>query len=192
VAFLSRQALLDQGFRHVGENVQVSESASIHGKSRISIGDRSRIDDFCVISAGEGGIEIGKNIHIACHCSVIGSGMIVFEDFSGTSSRVSIYSSNDDYSGTWMTNPTVSKEFTGVRHGAVTLGRHSIIGSGAIILPEVTIHEGAAVGALSLVTRDCEPWWIYTGVPAKKAKERSRRLLELEPEYLRSLESPGG
>ena len=72
-------------------------------------------------------------------------------DFSGLSSRITIYSSNDDYSGNNMTNPSIPTEFTNVTHADVIIKKHAIIGSGSVILPGVTIEEGAAVGALSLV-----------------------------------------
>ena len=51
-----------------------------------------------------------------------------------------------------MTNPTVPDQFKTEIKSPVTIGRHTIIGSGAVVLPGVHIPEGCAVGALSLVT----------------------------------------
>jgi galactoside O-acetyltransferase len=65
----------------------------------------------------------------------------------------------------------------------VTLERHVIVGANAVILPGVTIGEGSAVGALSLVNTSLPPWGIYAGTPARKINDRSRRLLDLEAEY---------
>jgi galactoside O-acetyltransferase len=79
-----------------------------------------------------------------------------------------------------MTNPTVEEEYKNVTYGPVRIGRHVIIGSGAIVLPCVSLEEGACVGALSLVNHDCEAFTVYVGVPARSVKARSRRLLELE------------
>lgn len=183
-SFYSAEELAQIGFKSVGENVSISRKASFYGVSRISIGSNVRIDDFCVISAGKGGIEIGNYIHIAVYASIMGEGKVVMEDFSGLSSKVAVYSSNDDYSGNSLTNPTVPEKYTGVNHAAVHIGKHVIIGSGSIILPGVTLHEGSAVGALSLVNRDCEEFYIYTGTPARKKVERSRKLLELEKELM--------
>ena len=180
MAFLSAEQLLSLGFKRVGSKVRISDRATIYGTERIEVGDHARIDDFCVLSAGAAGIKIGRHVHIACYCSLIGAELIQMDDFSGLSSRVSIYSSSDDYSGEWMTNPTVPDAFTNVDSRPVILRKHVIIGAGSIILPGVEIGEGSAVGALSLVTRNCEPFCIYSGVPAKLVKERSRRLLELE------------
>lgn len=184
MSFHSPDALREMGFLSVGEDVKVSTKASIYGASRISLGAHSRIDDFCVLSAGEGGIQIGRNIHIAIMCSLIGKGRIELHDFVNLSSRVSIYSSSDDYKGEYLTNPTVPEEFTHVDHRPVVLERHVIVGSGSVILPGVTIGEGTAVGALCLVAKDLEAFGIYAGSPLKRIKARSRRLLELERQYL--------
>ena len=112
----------------------------------ISVGNNVRVDDFCVLAAGVGGINIGDYVHIAVGCSLIGAGKITLSDFSGLSSRVAIYSSTDDYSGATMTNPTVPSKYTGVINADVFLGKHVIIGSGSVILPGITLEVGAAVG----------------------------------------------
>jgi acetyltransferase-like isoleucine patch superfamily enzyme len=46
------------------------------------------------------------------------------------------------------------------------------IGAGCIILPGVTIGEGAVVAAGSVVAKDVPPFYIVGGVPAKVIKER--------------------
>jgi dTDP-4-amino-4,6-dideoxy-D-glucose acyltransferase len=170
----------------VGRNIQISDRASFYGAERIALGDNVRIDDFCVLSAGERGISIGNYVHIAVYSSLMGAGRITFSDFSGLSSRVSIYSSNDDYSGATMSNPTVPGQYTGATHADVFLGKHVIVGCGSVILPGVTLEEGVAVGALSLVNRDCRAFGIYSGNPARRISERTRGLLEMERRFAAS------
>lgn len=184
MAMLSRDVIETMGFASVGKNVQLSDRASFYNTSKISLGNNVRVDDFCVLSAGTGGIEIGNYIHIAVFSSLIGAGKIVLSDFCNISSRVAIYSSNDDYSGATMTNPTLPHEYTGVIHADVVLQKHCIIGCGSIVLPGVTLEEGVAVGALSLITKNCEAFGIYVGNPARRIKERSRNLLSLEANFL--------
>lgn len=184
MAMLSREAIEALGFSSVGENAQISERASFYGVSRIVLGDNVRIDDFCVLAAGVGGILIGNYVHIAVGSSLIGAGKITMSDFSGLSSRISIYSSSDDYSGATLTNPTVPSEYAGVTHADVFLGKHVIVGSGSVILPGVTMEEGVAVGALSLVHKRCEAFGVYAGNPARRIKERKRDLLELEQRFM--------
>jgi acetyltransferase-like isoleucine patch superfamily enzyme len=181
---LTQEEMQRMGFASLGENIQISNRASIYGASRISLGNNVRIDDFCILSAGVGGIRIGEHVHIAVYSSLIGSGMITLSDFCNLSSRVSVYSSNDDYSGTMMTNPTVPEEYTGVSSADVFLAKHVIVGSGSVILPGVTLAEGVAVGALSLVNTSCAAFGIYAGVPAMRVKERRNDLLELERQFL--------
>jgi len=178
MAFLTTQQLNQMGFASLGQNVLISDKASIYGANLIRIGNNVRIDDFCVLSAGKGGIEIGNYVHIAIYTSLVGAGKITLDDFSNISSKVAIYSSNDDYSGEYMTNPMVPEKYTNVNHADVTIGKHVIVGSGTVILPGITLHEGVAIGALSLVTKDCEAFGVYIGTPAKRIKNRERGLLE--------------
>lgn len=180
MGFLTNEQVATMGFASIGNNVILSDKASYYNCKNIQLGNNVRIDDFCVLSAGEGGIVIGSYIHIAVYCSIIGSETVVLEDFSGLSARVSIYSSSDDYSGLAMTNPTVPKEFTNVHNAPVKIGRHVIIGAGSIILPGVNLEEGVAIGALSLVKKSCRAFGVYIGVPAKRISDRQRNLLELE------------
>lgn len=182
MAFLSHHKLSNAGFFHIGKNVCISDRASFYGVDRISIGDGTRIDDFCVISAGEGGIELEGNVHIAVFSSLIGAGKILIGEFSNISSRVSIYTSSDDYSGHTMTNPTVPDRFKDVFHAPVSIGRHVIIGSGSVVLPGCVIPDGAAIGALSLINSNLQPWTIYAGIPATAIRERSRNALALHAE----------
>jgi galactoside O-acetyltransferase len=184
MAMLSGESVDQMGFASIGKNVQISDRASFYNTAKISLGDSVRIDDYCVLSAGIGGIYIGSYIHIAVFSLLIGAGKITLSDFCGISSRVSIYSSNDDYSGATMTNPMVPSQYTGVTHADVLLGKHVIVGSGSIILPGVTLEDGVAVGALSVVMKDCEAFGIYTGNPARRIKERKCDLLELEQAFL--------
>lgn len=184
MAMLSRNVIEGMGFAFLGSNVQISDRASIYGADHIALASNIRIDDFCVLSAGLGGICIGQHVHIAAYSSLIGAGKITLCDFCNLSSRVSIYSSSDDYSGATMTNPTIPREYTAVRHADVFLGRHVIVGSGSVVLPGVTLKDGVAIGALSLIKEDCESFGIYAGNPCRLIKDRKRDLLALEQQFL--------
>lgn len=180
MTYLDQRQLRNMGFKSVGESVRISDKVSFYGVSDMSIGNSVRIDDFCILSAGPRGIAIGDHVHIAAYCMLCGEESIILEAFSGLSSRVSIYSSSDDYLGTGLTNPTVPRELTFVHHGKVHLRKHVIIGAGTVILPGVTLGEGAAVGALSLVNRPVPAFSVVGGVPARFIKERKRDFVEIE------------
>lgn len=186
--YYAEDDLREFGFRSVGSNVRIAKNNTIIGLENISIGDNVRIDGGCALIAPAGGLlEVGSYIHIGGWCYLSAGDGIRLEDFSGLSQGVRIYTRSDDYSGMYMTNPMVPERYTGVSRGPVSLGRHVIVGSGSVIMPNVTLGEGVSIGALSLVRKDLEAWGVYAGNPLKRLKARSKRLLELEVELLMEL-----
>jgi acetyltransferase-like isoleucine patch superfamily enzyme len=72
-----------------------------------------------------------------------------------------------------------------VSKGDIVIGNDVWIGYGALILPGVTIHDGAVIGAKAVVTKDVEPYTIVAGNPAHVIKKRFSdkeisRLLKLQ------------
>ena len=65
----------------------------------------------------------------------------------------------------------------------VHIGKYSILGANTVILPGVTVGEGTTVGAMSLCNRDLEEWSVYVGTPAKRLKDRDKKLLDLVEEF---------
>ncbi|MDY0121165.1 MAG: acyltransferase [Sulfurimonas sp.] len=182
MAYYTQEQLDSLGFKHIGQNVRISDKASIYNCGQIEIGHNSRIDDFCVIS---GKVKIGRNVHIAPFCLVAGGEKgIILEDFSGLAYQVQVFTQSDDYSGRSMTNPTIPKEYKNEAKKEIIIGKHSIVGAGSIIMPGVRLAEGTSVGALSLVRKSTEEWCIYLGNPAAKIMNRKKDLLELEKKYL--------
>ena len=62
------------------------------------------------------------------------------------------------------------------RGGPIVVKDRVFIGTRAIILPGVTLGEGAVVAASAVVTRDVDPFAIVAGVPARFLRQRSREL----------------
>ena len=54
----------------------------------------------------------------------------------------------------------------------IHIGENAWVAGWSIILPGVTIGEGAVVGAGSVVTKTVEPWTVVAGNPAKFIKKR--------------------
>lgn len=180
------------GFRSLGRNVRIHRSAIIAGHQHISIGDNTRIDCFCLISAGEHGVDIGTCVHIAAGCYLFGGGgQILMEDFSGLSSRVSIYTATDDYSGGAMTNPTVPDQFRNVQCGDVILRKHAIIGASSVVLPGVELKLGAAVGALTCIRKDVDEFTVLVGNARRPqvVGQRGTALLDLEQQCLDAIKN---
>ncbi len=186
-SFYSQEELAGIGFRSVGGGARISRRASIFNPGAISIGQNVRIDDYCVLAGGSG-LTLGSFVHIACYCALFASSGIVLEDFAGLSAHVLVYSESDDYSGESLTNPNIPAQYKpGMTRGKVTIGRHVIVGAHSTILPGLELGEGAAVGAHSLITKNCEAWWMYFGAPARKLRRRKRNLLALEQAFRATL-----
>lgn len=168
------------GFRSVGDNVKVAKDCSIIGLHNIELGDHVRIDSYTSIVAVSGFVKVGRYVHIGGGSYIGGAGGVTMEDFVGLSGGVSLYSASDDYTGRALTNPTVPAAYTAVKRAPIVLGRHVIIGSGSIVLPGCAIGEGSAVGALSMVNKNLDPWGIYSGAPCKRLAARKHDLLEKE------------
>lgn len=182
MAFLSTTELAAMGFKSLGRNVLISTKASIYDPEQIEIGDHSRIDDFCVIS---GKVTLGRHVHIAIFCNIAGgSEGVTLDDFAGLAYGCQVFSQSDDYTGRALTNPTIPARFKRDTKKAVHLGRHCIVGTNSLIFPGVTLAEGCAVGAMSMVTKSTLPWSVYFGIPAVRIKARKRDLLQLEQELL--------
>lgn len=171
--------------RRCGQDVTIHEAAKIVTAEEMEVGDSVIIDDFAFILAG-GGVRLGSFVHIGSHAFIGGGGGVVMEDFSGLSGGVRVYTGNEDYLGGQLTNPTVPAPWRVATRAPVHIGRHAIVGSGTVILPGVTIGEGTAVGALSVVSRDLEPWTVYAGNPAKPIRSRPRETMLALEEDLRA------
>lgn len=177
--FLSREDLSKIGFKSFGENVLISDKCSIYSPGLIEIGNNVRIDDYVILSPSTS-LKIGNYIHIGCYTSLIGKGEFILEDFVGISGRVSLYSSSDDYTGMSMTNPMVPNEFKKITNGKIHIKKHTIIGSGSIILPRVTIGMGCSIYAQTLIKSDCEDLGVYAGNPSKLIGKRLQKFLAYE------------
>ncbi|MCG2462603.1 hypothetical protein K8352_17710 [Flavobacteriaceae bacterium F89] len=176
MAYYSDTELTAIGFRSIGSNVKISKKASFYDSQQISIGSNVRIDDFCILS---GNITLGNYIHISAYSALYGKYEIEMKDFTGLSPRCTVFSATDDFSGEYMISPMVPSELTNVNGGKVLIERFAQVGANTVILPNVVIAEGSAIGAMSLVRFSTKKWGIYAGIPSKFIKRRSQKILEL-------------
>jgi acetyltransferase-like isoleucine patch superfamily enzyme len=113
---------------------------------KVFLGERNVINNGCLFDGRKFSIRVGHDVSIGPNATIL-----------------------------TLAHDPQSPHFADVG-GDVTIGDRAWIAYGAIILPGVTIGEGAVVGAGSLVTRDVEPFTIVAGVPARKIKDRNRAL----------------
>jgi acetyltransferase-like isoleucine patch superfamily enzyme len=181
--FLSQKKLYKIGFKYIGQNVLISDKCSIYSPEKIEIGNNVRIDDFSLISP-KSSLRIGNFVHIGCYTSIIGEGDILIDDFVSISGRVSIYSSSDDYTGMSMTNPTVPLKYKKITHGRIHIQKHTIIGSGSLILPNIKLGVGCSIYAHTVIKEDCVDFGVYSGNPSKMIGKRLQKFLIYEKDLI--------
>ena len=190
--YYTEHDLADFGFKKLGRNIMISSDARIYGAHNISIGNNVRIDDFTILAAVRGSIDIGNYVFIARNSHLGGALGIELHDFSSMAANTVIYSASDDYSGEAMTAQAVPQKYTRFRGGKVVFGRHVIVGSSSTIVGPAILGDGCSVGAMSLITKDLEPWGVYVGTPARRIKERKKDLLEMERQLMAELSGKSG
>jgi acetyltransferase-like isoleucine patch superfamily enzyme len=172
-------------FAALGPGGAIHPTVLVFGAEHVEVGTNVRIDAHCIITAGPGRVTIGDNVHIGAATHLFGTAGVEIADFANVSSRVSLFSTNDDYTEGHLTNPTVPASLRKVEEAPVRLGRHAIVGCGTVVLPGVTVGTGAAVGALSLVKHDVDPFTVVAGTPAHPVGTRDRERLEALERRLR-------
>lgn len=133
---------------HISRKVIFHYKTEIRAPWNLRIGTGTIIGDGAILDA-RSGLTIGENVNL--------------------SSNVSIYTLQHDHR---MPDFSCPKN----RNMEVKIGNRVWLGSNVIVLPGVTIGEGAVCCAGCVVTKDVEPFSVVAGIPAKKVSERPRNL----------------
>ncbi len=126
-----------------GKDTVIRPSASLAYPGNIFLGSRVHIQRHVYLWAGP-----HSTIHIGDH-TMIGPGCFITSDNHGTKKAYIIRDQEGD-----------EKD--------ISIGSDVWLGAYAIVLPGVTIGDGAVVAAGAVVTRNVEPYTIVAGVPAKQ------------------------
>jgi len=177
---------LEQLGIRAGVDPLIHRSAVFFNPAKMVFGDHVRIDCFVMLSAGEDGITLGRNVHIGAASLIFGGGgRVVLSDFSALSARVTLFTATDDFSEGYLTNPTVPDRYKKIRSGSIILERHALVGASSVVLPGVTLGQGASVGAMTLVHQDIRAYEVAFGIPFRVIGRRdAQRLQVLERAYL--------
>lgn len=158
--------------KHCGEGVRLYPMAKIAFPHVVELGNHVKVRDFAFIFAGEG-LIVGEYTDIQPHTVIWGGGLTII------GARVSTGPGTVFLSATYSHAPGL-RMVDGLPEGAakaiggkLVVGDDVYIGARSVIMP-VTIGEGAVIGAGSFVNKDCEPYGIYVGSPAKKIGERPK------------------
>jgi len=163
-------------FKKLGGNCIFDVGLRIDRPDNISIGEYTWIDAYTTLGALFGTITIGKRIHISPFC-VINAGPegIEIHDYVGLSAGCHVYGHTEiPKDGKRMSGPMIPWRHKAFENGKVIIEKDSFLGAYSIVLPGVTIGEGAVIGANSLVNKEIPPWSIAVGCPAKVIGKRDK------------------
>ncbi len=141
-----RRFYLKISLEHIGRNTSVQLGCSFLNGRKVSLGDGNVINFGCLFDGRKHKIVSGDNVSIGPEASILTLG-------------------HDPQSSTFED-----------RGGDVNIGDRVWIGYRALIMPGVTLGEGAVVAAGAVVTKDVKPFTIVAGVPARPIGTRNEAL----------------
>jgi|WetSurMetagenome_2_1015567.scaffolds.fasta_scaffold114713_1 acetyltransferase-like isoleucine patch superfamily enzyme len=125
------------------------------------------------------GYEIGEYTFGKPAVWSIGHGHLKIGRFCSIAPQVEILMIGGDHNPAWVTTSPPENWLPvprGFRKGRryVTIGNDVWLGQGCTIMADVTVGDGAVVGARAIVTKDFEPYTIVAGNPARPVRKRFR------------------
>ncbi|MBO4378987.1 MAG: hypothetical protein IK133_04375 [Clostridia bacterium] len=141
-----RKCVFRMILKSVGKGVFIDYHTYIRYAKRVSVGDGTTVNRGCRILASHYYKDV--EITIGKHCAV--------------APEVCFLASQHDYHDLTLPDTAAS----------IHVGDYVWIGARSVILPGITIGEGAIIGANSVVTHDIPPYTVAVGVPARVIKER--------------------
>lgn len=131
---------------HIGAGTRFYPNIAIYAPRGVRFGARCVVNDFVHIW-GAGGVTIGDDVLIAAGCII-----------TSQSHRVDAFAARLLYRETTANAPVV-------------IGNNVWLGSGATILPGVTIGDNAIIAAGAVVSRSVPPAVLVAGVPARVLRQ---------------------
>ncbi len=159
---LMRRAIWRAGSRRFGHGVRIGPGVGFKHLETFEIGDNVFIGAQAFIQGRiDGTCQIGDHVWIGPQ-SFLDARDLVLEDYVGWGPGARVLGS--EHTGYPLDVPIIQ---TDLHVQPVRVKRGADIGTGAVLLPGVTVGAGAIVGAGAVVTSDVPDGAIVAGVPAR-------------------------
>ncbi len=155
----------------IANNVKLGKGCSIHKNALVGfsehggsiiLGNKVRIRHNVIIRSCTGKIVIDDNVVINYGCIIHGLGGITIGHHTMLSPNCQLYAQNHGLAKTKLLS---SQKNIGK---GIHIGFDVWLGASVIVVDDVTIENGAVVGAGSVVTKNIPSYEIWAGNPAKK------------------------
>ena len=162
IDILMRRAIWRAAAKKFGNKVRIGSGVGFKHLETFEIGSGVFIGDYAYIQGRFDGVtRIGDHVWIGPQ-SYFDARNLVLGDYVGWGPGAKVLGSS--HTGLPIDRPTIE---TDLEIRPVRVEAWADIGTGAILLPGVTIGKGSIVGAGAVVTRDVAPFSIVAGVPAR-------------------------
>lgn len=179
-------------FKSVGNDVALGKFEKLLGAKYITIGSHTTLERHCYLTAWDATnvglpikdattpqIKIGEHCFIgafnhisACNAITIGDGFLSGKWVTITDNSHGTYNTEDAHDmEQWQSVRPLSRPITS--KGSVHIGNNVWLGDHVVVLPNVTIGDGAIVAANSVVTKDVPAYCVVAGNPAVIVKRRN-------------------
>lgn len=144
----------------------------------LRIANSARIDSFTKLECGEG-LFICEYVHIASFVHVLGGGTCIMEEGSSFGSGVKIITGSN-VPGPNRGCSAIAPNSV-VKRSCVHIKRNAVMFCNSVVLPGITIGEGAVIAAGAVVTKNVPDGETWGGIPAKKINRLPIETFSLGP-----------
>jgi acetyltransferase-like isoleucine patch superfamily enzyme len=165
---MMREAIWRAAARTAGDGLRVGSGATFLHLDSFSIGKSVFIGAQSFVQGRfDGTCTIGDHVWIGPQAYMDARDLVI-EEYVGWGPGAKILGS--EHVGTPIDVPIIQ---TDLRIAPVRIEAWADVGTGAVILPGVTVGRGSIVGAGAVVTRDVPPFSVVAGVPARLVRRRA-------------------
>jgi acetyltransferase-like isoleucine patch superfamily enzyme len=190
--YVLRKALFPKLFREVGRGVIFGRGLTLRHPDRISIGQRTAIDDYVMLDAsgaGDAGVVIGEDVILSRNiviqgklapitigdasdigCNTVLSSVSGIQIGQKALIAANVYIGGGRYVTKSLTTPMADQGLE--TKGPTVIGDDVWIGANAVVIDGVRVGRGAIIGAGAVVSSDIPDFAIAVGVPAKVIRLR--------------------
>jgi acetyltransferase-like isoleucine patch superfamily enzyme len=163
-------------FQHLGRHCILDVGLRVNGGKNISVDEYTWIDAYAKLFGLFGPIIIGKRVHLAPFSSIsAGPQGVTIGDYASVATGAHIYGhTNLAKDGKRLSGVMIPWRYKAYKQGPVVLEKDSGVAEYSIVLPGVTLGEGALIGPHSVVYGDIPPWTIAMGNPARVIAHREK------------------
>ena len=132
-------------------------------------------------------VTIGDHSYFSSSVELKGNGKLFIGKFTSIANNATIHTSNTSHPTDFVSTYNLGGNLRILNEGKhlektfydnvefkedCNIGHDVWVGEGVTIMNGVTLGNGCIIGTKALVTKDCEPYGIYGGVPAKLIRYR--------------------